>query len=283
MIKLKVEHDQSSVENYIKELQKKLPEYNVNLNNCNDFQIMLDNKEACIHCKSLGSCPNELAGHYLNYQDGTFSLVECKYKKGEKLLKNKNSLIKTLYLPSNILNASLESFDTNSESRRKIYQYVLNFINDFKNNDKVKGLYLSGTFSIGKTYTMSCIANELAKNNISSLLIYFPDLVVDLKSAMGTNRFDELLNMLKSIDVLMLDDVGSENMTPWLRDEVLGPIINFRALEHKPIFFSSNLKGKEYKDFLAFDGNTTKAERIFSRIQAVCVAISMDDGQKYTR
>lgn len=283
MIKVNVEYDQNAVDDYIKELQKKLPNYEIDLNNCNDFQIMLDNKNACIHCQKLTECPNEVLGHYLSYQDGSFSLVECKYKKEYRLLKSKSSLIKTLYLPTNVLDANLEKFDINSESRRKIYQYVLDFIRSFKEGNKVKGLYLSGTFSIGKTYTLACIANELSKNNISSLLIYFPDLVVDLKSAIGTNRFDELINMLKSIDVLMLDDVGSENMTPWLRDEILGPIINYRALEHKPVFFSSNLKGKDYKDFLAFDGNQTKAERIFSRIQAVCATISMDDGQKYTR
>jgi len=283
MKKINVDYNPQVIEDYINDIQKKLPNYEVNINNCNDFQIMLDNKEACINCKSLKTCPNENPGHYLSFIDGDFSLVECKLKKEDKMLKSKSSLIKALYMPLSVLDAKLESFDTNSESRRKIYQFTLDFIRNFKDGKNPKGLYLNGTFSIGKTYTLACIANELSKNNISSLLIYFPDLVVDLKSAMGSNRFDELLNMLKSIDVLMLDDVGSENMTPWLRDEVLGPIINYRALEHKPVFFSSNLKGKEYKDFLAFDGNITKSERIFSRIQAVCITISMDDGNKYQR
>ena len=100
-----------------------------------------------------------------------------------------------------------------------------------KNNEFVQGLYIYGAFSTGKTYILGCIANELARNNIKSLIIYFPDLVVELKSAIGTPRFEELLNHLKSVDVLLLDDLGSENMTPWLRDEILGPVLNYRLME----------------------------------------------------
>ena len=39
----------------------------------------------------------------------------------------------------------------------------------------------------------------------------------------------------------MLDDLGSENMSAWLRDEVLGPVLNYRVLECKPLFISSNI------------------------------------------
>ena len=38
------------------------------------------------------------------------------------------------------------------------------------------------------------------------------------------------LNYLKSVDVLLLDDFGSENMTNWLRDDVLGPVLNYRLI-----------------------------------------------------
>ena len=192
----------------------------------------------------------------------------------------KDSLIKTLYLPKKILEANIKDYYTNSESRKKIYTAIVNFITNYDPNSINKGLYLFGNFSVGKTYTLACLANELARKNISCLLIYFPDLVSDLKNAIGTTRFESLINMLKTVDVLMLDDLGSENMTPWLRDEIIGPIINYRLLEGKTLFISSNIPPADLVDHFSIDKapqNRIKGERIVSRLKDLVTSISMDD------
>ena len=119
------------------------------------------------------------------------------------------------------------------------------------------------------------------------ILIYFPDLVTDLKNAIADNkRYEALINMLKSIPVLMIDDFGSENMTPWVRDEILGPIINYRLLENKPIFMSTNLKPVDFKPHLAIDKSSEsslKADRIISRLNSLMQIIDMSDSNKYSR
>ena len=163
---------------------------------------------------------------------------------------------------------------------------ITKFLNDLDSGAKVKGLYLYGDFAVGKTYTLAVIANELSKKDKSSLLIYFPDLVIELKNSIGTDKFQELINMLKDVDVLMLDDLGSENMTSWLRDEILGPVINYRLMENKPLFISSNIKPGELEDHLAIDKsreNVMKAKRIISRLNDMVNAIDMSDSDKYTR
>ena len=213
-----------------------------------------------------------------------FSIEECKYQRAER--QKRNSLIKTLYLPEGILDAKLESFDTNSESRKIIYKHITEYGLKKDNSTFDHGLYLYGTFAIGKTYALAVIANELSKRNVPSLLIYFPDLVLDLKGAIGTNRFEELINMLKDIEVLMLDDLGSENMTPWLRDEIIGPIINYRMMAKKPIYFSSNLNPNDLKKHLAIDDSASsklKADRILSRLTSLAEVLNMDDSTFYNR
>ena len=117
-------------------------------------------------------------------------------------------------------------------------------------------------------------------------MIYFPDLVLDLKNALGDPRFEELVNKLKSIDVLMLDDLGSENMTPWLRDEIFGPVLNYRILENKPVFISSNLNFTDLKTHLAIEkgtANTTKADRLLSRLQGLVRFLDMNDNKNYRK
>ena len=286
-IDLKSNVDKNSINEFIKEIQREFPEHVINEKNVIDFSLLLEENKKCVKCNGINSCQNENKGYKLIYDEDTFKYAPCRYLKEEnKKAKNKN-LIKTLYLPTKILEAKIENFDINSESRKKIFAKINEFITATRNNEYAKGLYLYGTFSIGKTYTLACIANELARNNIESLLIYFPDLVSDLKNAISdNNRYESLINMLKSIPVLMLDDLGSENMTPWVRDEILGPILNYRVLENKPVFISSNVKPSDLKDHLAIDKlkeSTLKADRIMSRLNALMVSINMDDSNKYSR
>ncbi len=42
-------------------------------------------------------------------------------------------------------------------------------------------------------------------------------------------------------NILMLDDIGAEEITPWARDEVIGPLLHYRMVQELPTFFSSNL------------------------------------------
>ena len=270
----------------IESIQKRLPNEDVNIYNVNKFYAVLEDRAICKNCKGLGFCKMETKGYYNDYSDDEFYLQECKYKKEARLQDETNSLIKTLYMPKKVLNASIDTFDLNSESRKTIYKQMTDFINKY-GIEKCKGLYLYGSFSIGKTYALACIANELAKNNINSLLIYFPDLVLDIKNSLeDSNRFQELINMLKSVDVLMLDDIGAENMTPWVRDEILGPVINYRVLEDKPVFISANISPIELIAHLAVDkqqASLLKAKRIISRLEALVDIVDMDDCKKYER
>lgn len=279
--------DDKKIEEYLKSLQKALPDYNVTLDNLNDFDLLFKEKNNCKKCKNLASCQNENIGFYTECENDTFILKKCKYKLVKDEENKKNKLIKTLYIPRTIVDAKLDNFDTNTLSRTKIYTFINNLLSDWDNPEKC-GLYLYGSFQIGKTYTLGVIANELAKRNIESLLVYFPDLIIDMKNALNEDntRYEDLFNKLRTVDVLMLDDFGSENMTPWVRDEILSPILNYRMLEGKIMFISSNISPKHLIDYLAIDNkpqSKLKAERITNRLQSLVTSISMDDTEKYKR
>jgi len=283
MINLK--YDKLTVDEYVNEVQKECPNHKITVLNVNDFAEALKQAKNCKACKGIDECKNPNVGYKYTFdKNDDFELVECKYN-AIKRMTEETSLIKTLYMPDAILKANFKDYDLGCESRNKLYKKSLEFISDYKEGKETRGFYLYGTFGVGKTYTLACIANELARNGINSLLIYFPDLVVDLKDSIGTSRFQDLFNMLKSIDILMLDDLGSENMTPWLRDEILGPIINYRTLENKPLFISSNLSFDDLKKHLAIEPKNTmaltKAERILSRLQGILKGINMNDSNSY--
>ena len=51
--------------------------------------------------------------------------------------------------------------------------------------------------------------------------------------------------------MLLLDDIGAENTSNWSRDEVLGPILQYRMENHLPTFFTSNLTMDELEEALS--------------------------------
>lgn len=245
-----------------------------NLNSCLIMEMEYLN---CQKCKGLANCQNFNKGYFTTYQDGEFLLTKCQIKKEEDNLNTRNSLIKTLYMPKNIREARLDNFNINSEERREIYKEIVNFLTNY-DTDCHKGLYLYGTFGCGKTYLLGALAFELAKRNINSLLIYFPDLIIELKGSLKDDRFSEIINELKTIDVLMLDDLGSENMTTFVRDEILGPVLNYRMAEGKPVFISSNLTPDQLRTHLTIFDNaldSTKAARIIARLGQITKSINM--------
>lgn len=266
-------------------IKKKYPD--ATLKNINEYINMIFEQANCKACKGLSECKNSNIGMVLECKNDTFYFKDCKYKAQNNLKLHSKSKIAALYLPEEVLNATLEDYDLSCESRQKIINHVKKLISEYELNEKRKGLYMYGSFAIGKTYTLSVIANMLADNDLSSMLIYFPDFVSNLKANIGDSiAFNKILDSIRNTDFLLLDDLGAENLTPWVRDEILGPIINYRLMENKPIFITSNISPTELKSYLSIDKSKQgilKADRIMARLTDLVHTINMDDSKRYNR
>ena len=270
-------------EDFIKEVQKEFPNENVNLNNVSDFYIVLCDRDNCKKCKGLNNCPNSNQGFYLSKTKDGFVQVRCKYL--TELQKSSHpNLLKSEYNEA-LSDASTKNYDLNTESRKKILEYILKFVQNYGKGFK-EGLYIYGGFSYGKTYSLMLTAKALSAYGIDHIFAYFPDLVIEIKAAMENGKYDQIIELLRETDVLLLDDLGAENMTPWLRDEVLGPIINYRMNLKKPIFVSSNINPNDLKKHFMMNSSEdekVKAGRISSRLISLVKTISLDDGESYLR
>ena len=73
-------------------------------------------------------------------------------------------------------------FETGSAvDRNEAVAKALSFIGKYESGQKPKALYIFGKFGVGKTYLLGAIANQLAEKQISSLIVYFPDFLRELK------------------------------------------------------------------------------------------------------
>ena len=104
-----------------------------------------------------------------------------------------------------------------------------------------------------------------------------PELLRNLKSSFGTD-YEEKFTFIKTVPLLLLDDIGAESTTAWSRDEVLGPILQYRMEEDLPTFFTSNLTIDELESSLATTSNGVekiKAKRIIERIKQLTVPLEL--------
>ncbi|MDP4154952.1 MAG: primosomal protein DnaI [Bacillota bacterium] len=237
------------------------------------FEFTNQNKD-CDQCPSLEGCVNILKGYepklVLTQNIIDVHYVPCKRKIMEDEKRKNERLIKSLYVPKDILNATLDEFE-DDPGREAALDKAISFLENLNAGKKPKGLYLYGNFGVGKSYLLGAIANELAKRQISSMIVYVPELFRELKSSIGDSTLNEKIEALKTEQILMLDDIGAEAVSSWTRDEILGPILQFRMLENLPTFFTSNFDHNELEHHLTYsqrgEEEKMKARRIMERIR----------------
>ncbi len=88
----------------------------------------------------------------------------------------------------------------------------------------------------GKTHLAAAIANEVARRGDSVLFVVVPDLLDHLRAAFNPAAgipYDKRFKEVKTAPLLVLDDLGTESATPWVREK-LYQIFNYRYSAQLP-------------------------------------------------
>lgn len=247
--------------------RNKLPR-DITLKNNTKLMDTCDELKNCKTCKGLFMCKNKVSGHVLYpiFSDETlkFIYMPCKYQK--KLIKKESEKKEKL---NEIKNARMKDIDIEDKNRYKVIKWLKKYFDDYEKVNTLKGLYLHGSFGSGKTYLISALFNELeiSKDAITEV-VYLPETLRNMKE--DFSLVEDKVNYLKNVDILLIDDIGAENVTAWGRDEILGTILQYRMNNKLSTFFTSNLTLEELEVHLSISKNSedkVKARRIIERIK----------------
>ncbi len=89
---------------------------------------------------------------------------------------------------------------------------------------------LLGDPGAGKTHLAAAIANFASSHGKQPLFVFVPDLLDHLRatfSPASESRYDTLFETIRTVPLLVLDDLGTQNMTPWVREK-LYQLFNYR-------------------------------------------------------
>ena len=177
---------------------------------------------------------------------------------------------------------SFSNFDpfANPPSTTKAVEKVQKYLENWEENREAGlGLYFCGDVGSGKTHLAVAVMNELmGRKRIPSLFVTVPELLDNLRGAYNEpgRDIDEWMAAVKDADLLVLDDLGSERVTEWVRERIF-VIVNHRYREALPTVFTSNIGPEELPAKLG--------ERTASRIISMCegVELSGKDYRETTR
>lgn len=97
-------------------------------------------------------------------------------------------------------------------------------------------LVFMGPYGSGKTHLAAAIANYRAATGIPPLFIMVPDLLDHLRSTFSpdsSTSYDRRFNQIRTAPLLILDDLGTQSMTPWVKEK-LYQLFNYRYNANLP-------------------------------------------------
>lgn len=132
-----------------------------------------------------------------------------------------------------------------------------------------QGLYLYGGAGTGKTFLASLIAKEFILDLKSVIFGDYPSLLGDLKATFEKGGTEDLLARYTDCDLLVLDDIGTEQVTDWSVG-ILYRVINDRYNGGKPVIVTSNYDLNGLGKRLTTKGDDFTGKRIISRLKEMC-------------
>ena len=148
------------------------------------------------------------------------------------------------------------------ENTLLIKNICMNFINNF-DDPKEKNLLFTGNTGLGKTFLSSCIAKEMIQRDKTVLYQTSPlmlDTIIDYKFNKNTSS-DETYKNLLDVDLLIIDDLGTESLNNIKFTELFN-IINTRLLNQNNKCLKTIISTNLSLPIL----NKTYGERIISRL-----------------
>ncbi|MED0673163.1 ATP-binding protein [Aneurinibacillus aneurinilyticus] len=157
---------------------------------------------------------------------------------------NENSLISPA-----LLTATFENYEPGTFELREAKRITMDYAERFALDDP-HNLLMMGDYGVGKSHLAVSITKRLAEKGFTSIFVSTPELLTKIRSTYNrdSNHSElELLELIKTVDCLVLDDIGAEYGTDWAVTKMF-EVVDSRLGRHT--IYTTNLGPEELAERL---------------------------------
>lgn len=171
-------------------------------------------------------------------------LIEIgKKERAERKEKYLNRIFNQSNVNASLSDATVNSYQPQNEHQVHAKSTAIEYVKGFS-IDEPKSLILQGSYGTGKSHLAYAVAKAIKQQGYSVAFMHIPMLMERIKATYNRNATettDELVQLLSSIDLLVLDDIGVENTEHTLNK--LFSIVDNRVGKNN--IFTTNFSDKE--------------------------------------
>jgi DNA replication protein DnaC len=195
----------------------------------------------CPICEGVGYLRTDLPIDHPDF--GKLELCSCRQGQVEQAIRQRLYAMSNLdelhhltfenFLPRGRIGLSPIQADSLEEAYNHAYRFA----------QTLEGwLVLKGTYGCGKTHLAAAIANFAVSLGVPTLFLTIPDLLDSLRFSYQNPEvaFEERFEEIRRAKLLVLDDFGTQNATPWAQEKLF-QIINYRYINRLPLVVTTNL------------------------------------------
>ena len=205
---------------------------------------------------------------------------EYEQQKRKRIRNIINTIYKQNYIGRKLQEMNLENFYFDSSNK-----YVLDVVNDYinKNKDIMKSdsLIIMGKSDTGKTHLAAAIANKLIENDKIVLMERLTNLLDRIRETYenNTKSENELIEIYSNVDMLIIDDLGTEKISSWALEK-LYTIIQNRYENGLPIIITTRFNKDGLIERFSYSKNSDLVDAMISKLYQMCFGILLRGTKK---
>lgn len=186
-----------------------------------------------------------------------------------------NKIYKQNYVGRKFQEQNFENFNINLENEMavKVAKAYTNKSIEKMQND---GLIITGESGVGKTHLAASIANKLIENDKIVLMGRLTMLLDMIKETFrdNTKSENELIELYSNVDMIIIDDLGTEKISQWALEKLYS-IIQNRNENRLPIIITTKFDKHGLIERFSQSQDEQLVDAIISKLYQMCCGITL--------